>query len=219
MNLLTLNQYLVADKLHSEQAADAYDSRRKQVEAALLAAREQTGLVSAEVTLPGLGVVASVTLKKGTTQVDADEDALLATVEKHQPNEVEETIDPEVLEDPEVIAWLREHRPAAITRRVRPAWRNALLGKAKANGGYITTDTGDKVKIADVTRHDPTGAFQLTLADTDRAELAEAIAALGSTQGDGTEDTGTSGADGDAPQPETATTAARKGKTARAGQS
>lgn len=163
MNLLSLNQHLVRDKIRSEQTADAYENRRKEVEAALLNAYKELGLVQAAVTIPGLGKVATVTLKQATAAVAADEDALLATVETNQPNEVEETVDPEILKDPDLLEWLRKNRPDAITRRVRPTWRTALLREAQSNGGNITLETGEKIKIAQVTPREPTGAFQLTL--------------------------------------------------------
>lgn len=163
MNLLSLNQHLVRDKIRSERAADAYESRRKEVEAALLKAYREIGLVQAAVTIPGLGKVANVTLKQASAVVVADEDALLATVETNQPTEVEEIVDPKILDDPDLLEWLRKNRPDAITRRVRPNWRTALLREAQSNGGNITLETGEKIKIAEVTPREPTGAFQLTL--------------------------------------------------------
>lgn len=204
MNLLSLNQHLVRDKILSERTADAYESRRKEVQAALLEAYQELGLVQAAVTIPGLGKVANVTLKTPSAVVEADEDALLATVEKHQPDEVEEIVDPEILEDPGLLEWLRENRPGAITRRVRQTWRTALLREAQSNGGSITLETGEKIKIADVAAREPTGAFQLTLTPAGE-EMAANLA--------DTPDTGAGEDEGTVPEPQP--TPAKAGRAQR----
>ena len=146
--------------------------------------------MQAAVTIPGLGKVATVTLKTPSAVVEADEEALLATVEKHQPDEVEEIVDPEILEDPGLLEWLRENRPDAITRRVRQTWRTALLREAQSNGGSITLETGEKIKIADVATREPTGAFQLTLTAAGE-EMAANLADTPDTAAGAGEDEGT----------------------------
>lgn len=174
-SLQEIGRRTVAAKVRSERADAEYKDARVQAEAALAKAYAKDGIEKIGVRLPGVGKVAAVTVKAGAVQVDVDEAALLAVVEKHQPDEVEEVADPSALGDPEVVAWLREHRPELVTRRVRQVWRAALVKEAEKNSGRILVkETGELVEVATVTRHDPTGAFAITFEDDGRFLVEQA---------------------------------------------
>ncbi|TDD68581.1 hypothetical protein [Actinomadura rubrisoli] len=177
MSLHDINRRAILAKVRAERAAAEEKDARKLTEKALADAYAENGVEKCAVSLPGVGKVATVTLKAGAVETQVDEDALLATVEEHQPDEVEDVADLQVLADPEVLAWLREHRPDLVTRRVRPVWRAAKVKEAEANGGRILANakTGEEVTIAKVVQHDPTGAFQINFVPDGRylVETAE----------------------------------------------
>ncbi|WP_067470096.1 hypothetical protein [Actinomadura macra] len=176
-SLQEVNRQAVLAKVRSERATAEYKDAREHAENALAKAYTEEGVEKLAVVLPGVGKVAAVTVKQGPVSVDVDEAALLATVETHQPDEVEEIVDQQALADPEVLAWLREQRPDLVTRRVRPVWRAALLKEAEKNGGRILVKkTGEEVTVATVTRSDPTGAFVITFEADGRYLVEEASA-------------------------------------------
>ncbi|TYK47186.1 hypothetical protein [Actinomadura decatromicini] len=162
-SLQEINRRVVLAKVRSERATAEYKDAREMAEQALAAAYKKEGVEKLAVLLPGAGKVAAVTVKQGTVSVEVDEAALLATVEEHQPDEVELVADPEALTDPDVLAWLGKHRLDLLIRRVRPVWRAALVKEATERGGRIVVKkTGEEVEIAKVTHHKPTGAFAIT---------------------------------------------------------
>lgn len=176
-SLQEIGRRTVAAKVRSERAAAEYKDAREHAEATLAKAYAKEGVEKVAVMLPGGGKVAAITVKQGAVSVDVDEAALLAVVEKHQPDEVEEIADPPALADPEVLAWLREHRPELVTRRVRQVWRSALVKEAEKNGGRILVkETGELVEVAKVTRSAPTGAFAITFEDDGRFLVEQADA-------------------------------------------
>lgn len=177
-SLQEIGRRTVAAKVRSERAAAEYKSAREHAEAALAKAYEVDGIEKIGVRLPGVGKVAAVTVKQAAPTVDVDEAALLAVVEEHQPDEVEEVADPSALGDPEVVAWLREHRPELVTRRVRQVWRAALVKEATERDGRIVVKaTGEEVEVATVTHHEPTGAFAITFEPEGRFLVERADAA------------------------------------------
>ncbi|GAA2298515.1 hypothetical protein GCM10010402_66430 [Actinomadura luteofluorescens] len=176
--LQEIGRRAVATKVRSERAAAEYKDARELAEAALAKAHTKEGIEKIAVRVPGVGKVATVTVKDGAVEVNVDDDALLATVEEHQPDEVEDVADAQALTDPEVVAWLREHRPDLVTRRVRPVWRTALVKEAEKNGGRIVVEaTGEEVEVAKVVHHDPTGAFQINFVPDGRYLVEQAEAA------------------------------------------
>jgi len=162
MNLNDITRRVVLAKVNTEQAAAEYKDAREIAEHALAKAYTEQGIERCAVQFPGVGKVATVTVKQGAVQVDVDEAALLAVVAEHQPDEIEEVVDQAALADPEVLAWLREHRPELVGRRVRPVWRAAKVREAEENDGRILIPaTGEEVTVAKVVRHAPTGAFAI----------------------------------------------------------
>jgi hypothetical protein len=189
VNLPAINRRLVKAKHRSERSAAEYKAARELAEEALAKAYAEQGVEKCAVTIPGVGKVATVTVKAGAVEVEVDEAALLATVDKHQPDEVEDIVDPQALTDPDLLAWLREHRPDMVTRRVRPVWRAAKVKEAEENDGRIlaSAETGEEVTVARVIRHEPNGAFQINFTPEGRylIEVAEQAAAHQADQ-DGT---------------------------------
>ncbi|GAA4627015.1 hypothetical protein GCM10023196_037580 [Actinoallomurus vinaceus] len=164
MSAITVGQRLAILKALKE-AIDAENAdTRAEAEEIYRGIRQTTGVKSAEVALPDGTAVATVSIKAGPTTVTVDEAALLEWTERHAPGEVEEVIDSAALTDPEVLAWFRENRPEAVTRRVRPAWRQLKLAEASKNKGDVVDPlTGEARKIAEFVQGKPTGAFALTL--------------------------------------------------------
>lgn len=161
--LRTLGRQLVEAKAASTMAAGRLKTLREETQAALLAAYKKHGAIKTAVDIPGVGQVATITLKTGNLEVRVDEDALLKATQEHAPSEIEEVIAADALTDPKVIEAVRKVRPDAVAPKVRDAWRAAKITEATKSRGRILVDkTGEHVKIAEVIEHERTGDFQLT---------------------------------------------------------
>ncbi|WP_433242668.1 hypothetical protein [Actinomadura nitritigenes] len=176
MDLTEIGLRLAAQKLYAERTQDTYERSRAVAEPLFAEARKKAGAKSLTVELPDGTEIASVAIKGRKVTYRTDDGALLAFVEQHQPNEIEEIIDPVEATRKEVLDLIREHRPDILRRRVRPVWYAARVKEAVENGGYLTDpDSGEKVQVAVVTVGDVTGEFAFT---PKRAENAKLLAAL-----------------------------------------
>ncbi|WP_433330094.1 hypothetical protein [Spirillospora sp. CA-294931] len=160
--LRKLGRRLVEAKATSDAAAQRYRAAREETTEALVQAHRKHGVIKTAVEIPGLGQVATITLKQGSVQVTVHEDELLEATTEHAPTEIEHVIAQEALTDPKVIEAICKVRPDAVTPQVRQAWRTAKIEEAKKTRGWIALPTGEQAKIATVVHHPPTGDFQLT---------------------------------------------------------
>ena len=84
----------------------------------------------------------------------------MAWCREHLPGAIEEYIDPSALGSADVIAAVRDKAPSAVRERVRPGTADELLKEIVKSGGWLVDkETSEKVKVAEVTRNLPTGAF------------------------------------------------------------
>lgn len=145
-----------------------YAKARKAAESAFVENGIKGGVV---VALPDGTELGGLTVKQPGVSVSVDDEALLAWVAEHQPDEVEEYLDSAALLDEEAIAWAREHRDDLVQRRVRGVWRKELLKRVADAGGFaVDPETGESARVAEVTTNKPTGAFMYT-PDREACEL------------------------------------------------
>lgn len=146
---------VLADAINDQNKASRADA-----EAEFAALRNDSGVKSLTVALPDGTEIGTIAIKAGKQQVDYDDTAVLAFARQSAPTEITEVVDPSVLDDPKVRAFIREHKPDAITTGVTEAFKRSL--KPDADGCVINRETGELVKVAEVTAGRPTGAFAYT---------------------------------------------------------
>lgn len=150
----------------------ALDALSKRVNKALAEARSEAepmfaaaragGVTQIEVALPSGDPVGKISIKAGQDVVRDDEDALLAWVLANAPEEVEHAVSPSALTRPDVVAYVRKLYPDLVGKKIRPAYRAKLLGELDDEGQLVSETTGEVVKVREVVKGEPTGAFALT---------------------------------------------------------
>jgi hypothetical protein len=145
----------------SRRVDKALAAARAEAEPLFAAAREG-GATQLEVALPSGDPVGKISIKAGKDTVTVDDDALLAWVKANRPEEIEDTISPAALSRPDVVAYVRKLHPELVARRVRPATRAKLLADLTDSGELVNETTGEAVKVRDVVKGKPNGAFALT---------------------------------------------------------
>lgn len=133
---------------------------RAAAESAFARLRAENGVKSMTVTLPDGSEIGTIAIKAGAREVEWLESALVSFASEVAPTEVTETIDPAILDDPEVREWLSAHKPGAFTTTVRPGWVKTLT--PDDDGQVVNPTTGELVKVANVTTSAPTGKFAYT---------------------------------------------------------
>lgn len=174
--------------VREDDAKQAYTAARAAAGPRFAAAR-RLGVKQQAVMLPG-GVEAGVlALKQGGTSVEVDEDALLVLIAGPVPSETEDYItdaaaaDPRTvkllaehapdlvelrvkdgaLRDKRALAVLAEHAPDLVNLRIRPGFRAEMQDYLLKHEGHVPDPTtGEPVKVATITHHDPTGDFTWT---------------------------------------------------------
>ena len=171
-----------------DDAEQAYAAARKAAEPRFALARK-LGITQVVVTLPGGAEAGKLALKAGAETPEVDEDALLLLIAPAMPSECEDYATDEAATDPRTVALLEEHCPELVETRVKegalrdaravkvlaehapdlvnlrikPAQRAELQRYLEAHEGYVPDpSTGEPVKVATVTHHDPTGDFSWT---------------------------------------------------------
>lgn len=158
---------VLADAINDQNKASRADA-----EAEFAKLRIESGVKSLTVTLPDGTEIGTVAIKAGRSEVSFDEAAVLEFARKAAPTEVTEVVDPAVLDDPKVRAFIREHKPDAITTGVTTAFKKSL--KPDDDGCVVDKTTGELVKVAEVTPGKPTGAFAYTPSKDARERVVSA---------------------------------------------
>lgn len=110
--------------------------------------------------LPGGVEAGTLSIERGAVDVHFDEVKLRALVDESAPDQVDDYIPASVLADKRVFDLIREKFPELVQQRINPAYRAALAETCEETDGWLAnTATAEKVKVADVSRHDPTGKF------------------------------------------------------------
>lgn len=128
----------------------------------LFAAARAAGVKQIEVALPSGEVVGTVSIAGSEDTIKVHEQALLDWVTDNVPTEVETVVSPAALSRPDVVAYVRRFYPDLAVKQVRQVYRAKVLGRLNADGELLVEETGEVVKLADVTKGEPSGAFRLT---------------------------------------------------------
>lgn len=156
----------------SAAAKGEYERARKEAEGAFALARKE-GARQQEVLLPTGEKVGLIAIKEGRTVTIVDDAALLGFVEGVNPAGIEEYIDPEILKREDVAEVIRGVFPELVGKRVRTATRAAYVTEAEAAGGWLVNEeSGEKTRVAEITKSEPTGDFAFSGGKTEQRRAA-----------------------------------------------
>ncbi|QBI56876.1 WhiB family transcriptional regulator [Streptomonospora litoralis] len=141
-----------------DEVKDELDAARAEAETNFKAQRA-AGVKTIEVSLPDGAKVGTVSIKDGTRTVSVDREKLLAHAKRVAPTEVIEKVDPRVLADPELIAWVLENRPDAIREEVQPAYEKRVASDVDDDGNLRDPATGETIALAKVRTVQASGEF------------------------------------------------------------
>lgn len=140
-------------------AKKEYNAARADAEQAFKGARAD-GQSQQRILLPSGEDIGLISIKDGGKTSDLTEAKLKAWCAGHLPTAFEEYIDPAALNSADVLAIVKDKMPELVKTRLRAAEADLLMKEAADSGGYlIDRETGDREKVAEVTRTPPTGAF------------------------------------------------------------
>lgn len=173
--LMRLNRRVGIAYLKSVNAGDAYKSIQADAQVTYREIRRR-GTPQQEISLPDGTKAALVSIEQGGTTVTVDEDMLQAVAAGNNPRDFEDYVEVIAFSDPRVIRLIAEHYPALVGRRIRPAARADYLKEIGENAGrVIDRVTGERVQVAEVTRHEPTGKYSVRWTAKGRIALQEAL--------------------------------------------
>ena len=149
-----------------------YEQARADATAAFKAERKK-GIPQQEVRLPDDSKIGLISIKEGATVVTVDEPALVAWLREHNPEALEDYFAPSVLDREDVADVLRGVFPDAVSQRVRKATRAAYLKQAADAGGWLVDEeSGVKTRVATIEKGDPTGDFAFAGGKSDQRRAA-----------------------------------------------
>lgn len=188
--------------VREEDAKGAYTLARK-VAAPRFALARKLGVKQQAVMLPGGVEAGLLALKQGGTTVEVDEDALLLLIAPAMPSETEDHVTDAAQADPRTVELLAEHcpdlvelrvkdgalrddralkvlaghAPDLVELRIRPAFRAEMQDYLEKHEGCVPDPTtGEPVKVAEITHHDPAGDFSWTGKSRYLGRVREALA-------------------------------------------
>lgn len=110
----------------------------------------------------GQGRAALISLVAGPKRTKIDEDALLLLYAIDSPGDLEDYVVPSAFSDDRVIKLIADHYPEFVERRIKGPTREQLVKEIDKRDGWVPRPgDGVLVKVAEVTRMDATGEFQL----------------------------------------------------------
>lgn len=126
--------------------------------------------------LPGGIEAGTVSIHAGQLNVVVDEAALLALVEESEPANAEDAVDPAAFADRRVLELVSAVFPEYKVRQVNPERRAELVEAAGETGGtLVNKSSGETVRVAEVWRGAPTGAFAYAPGAAGKAAILAAL--------------------------------------------
>jgi hypothetical protein len=161
-----------------------YEEARKAATPDFAHARNR-GITQQKVVLPDGSEVGLISIYKGGTDVQVDEDELLLHVALTEPGEIEEYVLGDALRDKRVLDLLNEHLPELVGRRINAARRAQLQTELEENQGHVLDlSSGEEVKVATITPRPASGKFRYKPTDQ-AAKLIRAALDAGTLTRDG----------------------------------
>ena len=161
MNAKTHAVKVAAAKVLSEIIAEGYERLRKDAEPVFADLRIDMDVKSLAVKLPDGTELGSIAIYDGPPKTQVNMKAVAAIVANDDPEEFIEELTPEALKDENLLAFVRDQMPHLLQKKIRDDYLKKLLKRIDSNG-YLKDAAGTRIKVAEVTRGEPTGKFAFT---------------------------------------------------------
>lgn len=159
--LLRLARRVGMAKAAQMQAGKNYDAIKAAAQITYGQIRRR-GTPSQEIRLPDGTKAGLITIERGPIVTTVDEELLTTVIAGNEPDAFEDFAAPAALAHPEVLAFLAEHLPHLVGRRVKPDVRAQYERELSENAGMVVDHTtGERVQVANITHLDPTGSFSV----------------------------------------------------------
>lgn len=159
----------VAAARRVREAAAAQESAIRDATGDRLRPFAEAGLKNLTARLPDGSDLGQLVFEWRQPVIRFDTAAVTAFVAETARSELVETVDPSVLTDPEVIAWILERRPSAVVTSVREKYLDTLASRLDGQGRLVHPDTGECVQVAEVTPARYSGRFRW-IPNTDQSD-------------------------------------------------
>jgi hypothetical protein len=150
-----------AAKVLSEIVAEGYEQLRKDAEPVFADLRIDTDAKSLAVKLLDGTELGSIAIYDGPPSTQVNMKTVASIVANDAPEEFVEELSDDALKDEHLLAFVRDQMPHLLVKRIRPDYLKKLYKRIDANG-YLKDAAGTRIKVAEVTRGEPTGKFAFT---------------------------------------------------------
>ncbi|MFI7114024.1 hypothetical protein ACIBK9_47440 [Nonomuraea sp. NPDC050227] len=147
-----------AAKVLVDIVTEGYEQLRKDAEPVFADLRKDTDSKGLAVKLLDGTEIGAIAIYDGPPKTQVNMAAVAAIVANDDPDAFVEELTPEALEDETLREFLRDHMPHLLRMRIREDHLKKLLKRIDANG-YLKDKAGTRIKVAEVTRGEPTGKF------------------------------------------------------------
>jgi hypothetical protein len=161
VNAKTHGLKVAAAKVLSDIVAEGYEQIRKDAEPVFAELRIESGSKAVNAELPDGTELGSIAIYAGPPSTQVNMKAVAAIVANDAPEEFVEALSAEALTDENLLAFVRDQMPHLIKLKIRDDYLKKTLKRIDANG-YLKDATGTRIKVAEVTRGEPTGRFAFT---------------------------------------------------------
>lgn len=173
--LLRLARRIGIAHKRSADAKDDYTSVQAAAQITFAGIRKR-GIPNQEIRLPDGSKVAVISIEQGGTSTVIDDELLDAVAAGNDPRDFEDYVEVRAYTDPKVVALIAEHMPDLVSRRIKPYVLAQYKQEIEENGGHVVDRaTGERVKVAEITRHDPSGKFAVRFTSKGRIALQDAL--------------------------------------------
>lgn len=161
MNAKTHALKVAAAKVLSEIVAAGYEKLRKDAEPVFAELRITTDSKNLAVKLPDGTELGSLAIYDGPPHTQVNMKAVAGIIANDNPEEFVEALTDEALTDENLLAFIRDQMPHLIKLKIRDDFLKKMLKRIDANG-YLKDAAGTRIKVAEITRGEPTGRFAFT---------------------------------------------------------
>lgn len=161
MNAKTHAVKVAAAKVLADIVTEGYEQLRKDAEPVFAQLRTELDVKSLSVNLPDGTELGSIAIYAGPPSTQVNMKTVAAIVANDAPEEFVEELSDEALTDENLLAFVRDQMPHLLKKKIRDAYLKKLLKQIDANG-YLKDAAGTRIKVAEVTRGEPTGRFAFT---------------------------------------------------------
>lgn len=150
---------VAAAKVLADIVTEGYEQLRAEAEPVFAQKRIEDDTKAMEPTLPDGTPLGTISILAGPAKRSWRMSAIAAIVANDDPDEFVQQLKPEALTDENLLAFVRDQMPHLLETRIRDAHLKAVFKRVDSHG-YLKDAAGTRIKVAEVTRGEPTGEFR-----------------------------------------------------------